>query len=53
MRVLKKKPTLTFEKEKKLPPLFWDDIKNGITGFARIVHFTNHSNVYGQVDDYD
>lgn len=27
-------------------PLFWDDIKKGITGYARLVHFVNHTHVF-------
>jgi hypothetical protein len=50
LKPLKRKTSLT-EKEKKSPPLYWDDIKDGLTGHARIVNFVNHSHIYNQVDD--
>jgi len=50
-KLLKKKNPLTTEK--KQAPLFWEEIKEGVTGYARIVHFVNHSHVYNQVEDYD
>lgn len=52
MKIMKK-PTLLDTTEKKKPAIFWDDIKEGLTGCVRLVHYKNHSNVYGQVDDFD
>ena len=34
---------------KKKTLVYWDDIKAALTGYARIIHYVNHSNVFKQV----